>query len=285
MYPLFEGGQLLHPYIKIFGFPVSSYMTTAIIGFFAILFVASLTSRKRNDIDRVHIPYISLTAMAGLIIGAHILFGIVNIKVLFHAIGDGFSKIHSFTELIMFFVYLFGGMVFYGGLFGAIFGVYFYLKYVGLPAEGYYDAMAFSVPLFHGFARIGCFLSGCCYGIECQTGFVFHNAIEPSANGVSRFPVQLLESGLDFILFAVILILYVKRRLSGRLIYVYLLSYSVIRFFDEFLRGDKARGFVGFLSTSQFISVLLFLTVIAILVFKAVKGKKPTATEEIASSK
>ena len=264
----------MHPYIDIFGVPFPSYMATAIVGFFSMCFVARSASRDRNDIDRVHIPYVVLTAMAGLILGAHLLFGIVNMKALIHAIQDGFSQIHSFMEFIMFFVYLFGGMVFYGGLFGAILGVYFYLKYVGLPLRGYFDTMAFCVPLFHGFARIGCFLSGCCYGIECQTGFVFHDAIEPSANEVSRFPVQLLESGLDFLLFVVIFILFIKKKLRGRLMYVYLLLYAVIRFFDEFLRGDSARGFVGILSTSQFISVCMFVTVIIMLFASRKRSKK-----------
>ena len=37
----------------------------------------------------------------------------------------------------------------------------------------------------------------------------------------------------------------------------------MIRFFDEFLRGDEIRGFVGALSTSQFIS--LFIVAVGIL--------------------
>ena len=65
---------------------------------------------------------------------------------------------------------------------------------------------------------------------------------------------------------------------------VYMLSYAVVRFRDEFLRGDKIRGFVGPLSTSQFISVLMFATVVIILIVKAVKERKtPEAVEESAA--
>ena len=95
---------------------------------------------------------------------------------------------------------------------------------------------------------------------------------------MTRFPVQLLESGMEFLLFAVIVTLYIKRKLSGKLMYVYMLSYAVVRFADEFLRGDKIRGFVGPLSTSQFISVLMFATVIVILTVKAVSGRKRNAS-------
>ena len=80
------------------------------------------------------------------------------------------------------------------------------------------------------------------------------------------------------------MILYIRKKLSGKLMYVYLLSYAVIRFLDEFLRGDKIRGFVGPLSTSQFISVLMFVTVTVILIVKAVKKKNSTAAQSDASS-
>ena len=54
-----------------------------------------------------------------------------------------------------------------------------------------------------------------------------------------------------------------KNSLQGKLIYIYFLCYSVLRFFDEFLRGDIARGFIGFLSVSQTIS--LFFCVVSFI--------------------
>ena len=273
----------MFPYINYFGVGISTYAVMGSIGFFAIWLAASLATRRRSEIDRTQILHICLAAMAGLFVGAHLLYGVVNFRILMNAARDHFSLLHSFTDYIGLLVYVFGGMVFYGGLFGAIIGSAWYMKALKLPYKLYFDVMAFCIPLFHGFARIGCFLGGCCYGIECRYGIVFHNALEPSANGVPRFPVQLLESGLEFALFAVILLLYLKEKLRGKLIYVYLLSYAVIRFFDEFLRGDKVRGFVGPLSTSQFISLIVFVAVIMILAVKALKKGKPTG-EDMSSS-
>ena len=266
------------PYIDFFGQLLSSYSIMAGIGFFTMWFAAWLVTRKQKEIDQNHVPHIAIAAMAGLFLGAHILYGIVNFGIFINAAKDHFSLLHSIWDYAGLFGMVFGGMVFYGGLFGAIIGAIIYIKVVKLPYFPYMDAMAFCIPLFHGFARIGCFLGGCCYGIECRFGFVFHNALEPSANGVTRFPVQLLESGMEFLLFAVIVTLYIKRKLSGKLMYVYMLSYAVVRFADEFLRGDKIRGFVGPLSTSQFISVLMFATVIVILTVKAVSGRKRNAS-------
>jgi len=45
-------------------------------------------------------------------------------------------------------------------------------------------------------------------------------------------------------------------------LYVYLVIYSVGRFFLEFLRGDVNRGMWLFLSTSQLISILIILAVL-----------------------
>lgn len=270
----------MYPTIDYFGKEVSTYPLMAGIGFFVMWLAAWLATRKRQEIDQNHVPHIAVAAMAGLFIGAHILYGIVNFRIFINAARDHFSQLHTLIDWVFLFGYIFGGMVFYGGLFGAILAAAWYMKALKLPYAPYFDVMAFCIPLFHGFARIGCFLGGCCYGIEWKYGIVFHKALEESANGVPRFPVQLLEAGLEFALFAVLLVLYVRKKLGGKLLYVYLLSYAVIRFLDEFLRGDKIRGFVGPLSTSQFISVLLFAAVVILLVVRAVKEKSGSGSTE-----
>lgn len=255
----------MHPYIHFLGRELPSYTMMAVVGFLAVLLAARAGCRDRNDIDRTQIIHIALAAMGGLVIGAHLLYGAVNLKVFIIACQDGFSQIHSLGEFLMLIVTIFGGMVFYGGLMGAVIGAHWYLKAMKLPPEPYMDIFTFSVPLFHGFARIGCFLAGCCYGIASDFGVVFHHSELASANGVSRFPVQLLESGLNFLLFAVLFIMYRRQHMKNKLLYVYLTAYAVIRFFDEFLRGDTLRGFVGILSTSQFISIIVLLYAVTVL--------------------
>lgn len=55
---------------------------------------------------------------------------------------------------------------------------------------------------------------------------------------------------------------------------VYMISYSVWRFFVEFLRGDdRGSSFIPALSPSQLISVLLFLGG-AVLLFLLVRREK-----------
>ena len=60
--------------------------------------------------------------------------------------------------------------------------------------------------------------------------------------------------------FLLLLYLFSHRRFAGQVFAAYLMSYSTVRFLLEFYRGDLDRGFLfeGLLSTSQFISLLLF---------------------------
>jgi phosphatidylglycerol:prolipoprotein diacylglycerol transferase len=139
----------------------------------------------------------------------------------------------------------------------------------------YSDIIAPGVPLFHFFGRIGCFFGGCCYGIESSFGYTVHgNELLSSVNDVQRFPVQLLEATLNLILFIVLARLLSKGALKGKLFSIYLLCYSVIRFFDEFLRGDTYRGFLFGLSTSQIISIILFVCSLVYLIVKFKKSRQ-----------
>lgn len=244
------------PFFSIFGKTVSTYALSAIVGIFAACVLMLIIAKiKKVKIDFDDTVILSLFILAGVFIGGHLLYGITNLKY-FHLF-SGISDVHGFLSAASL---IFGGSVFYGGLIGGTICGIVGIKVLHLNIVLYGDIMAVCVPLFHGFARIGCFLAGCCYGIESKFGFAAHgNEIVPSVNDVVRFPVQLLESCCNFLIFAGILLLLWKSILRGKLFFIYLMSYSVLRFFDEFLRGDTIRGFVGKLSTSQFISIFIFV--------------------------
>ena len=143
----------------------------------------------------------------------------------------------------------------------------------------YSDIGAMLIPLFHGFGRIGCFFGGCCYGIPSEFGILYHSPQLPTDQIVTRFPVQLLESGLEFLLFFVLYFFLYKPtgplqdKVRGHLLEIWLGAYAVIRFLDEFLRGDIIRGVWGPFSTSQWIS----LAVILFFIIKWTMSTKKTA--------
>ena len=57
-----------------------------------------------------------------------------------------------------------GGLVWYGGFFGALLAGYFFLHWKHEPKIFWADFFACIVPLAHGIGRLGCFFNGCCYG-------------------------------------------------------------------------------------------------------------------------
>jgi phosphatidylglycerol:prolipoprotein diacylglycerol transferase len=244
----------MFPYFTLFGRVIGLYPIMALCGVFAAgIYVCSVCKKEGRD-DNDGILFL-LVAAIGVFIGGHLLYALVNFQEIV-ALANGVRDV-SWGYAVHSLMNVFGGSVFYGGLIGGMAAGFMYLK---KHREKSYlvDIAAPAIPLFHFFGRIGCFLGGCCFGIESVFGFTFHDAIVEEANGVNRFPVQLLEAMFNLCLFAFLDCLRRKRVCNDKLLYAYLLLYSVGRFFIEFIRGDEYRGRLFFLSTSQIISIALF---------------------------
>jgi phosphatidylglycerol:prolipoprotein diacylglycerol transferase len=186
-----------------------------------------------------------LISVCGAVFGSHLLYALVNLV----NISSG-QSVNEITRI------LFGGSVFYGGLLGGVFIGCWYAK-TYIRCHDIIDIVTPAIPLFHFFGRIGCFLTGCCFGVESKFGFIFKNSIVPGANDVRRFPVQVVEAGFNLAMFFLLDFLRREGYFRQKLLYVYLLLYSVIRFVLEFLRGDDYRGKLSVFSISQIISVFL----------------------------
>lgn len=159
------------------------------------------------------------------------------------------------------------GFVVFGGIVGGIFTAYVYCRVKKLDFLKFFDTLMPSVALAQGFGRIGCLLAGCCYGKETSDAFsiTFHTS-DFAPNGVALVPTQIYSSILDFLHYGLLLLILRSQKKDGETAAAYLIFYSAGRFVLEFFRGDLARGSVGVLSTSQFISVFTFLAGIVMLV-------------------
>jgi phosphatidylglycerol:prolipoprotein diacylglycerol transferase len=244
----------MFPFITLIGRTIGMYQIAMLAGIFAAgIYVCRLCTKNGHD-DSDGINFLLLVSI-GVFAGGHILYSIVNYQVFIQAIKN-ISKINSGNFLSVAYL-IWGGNVFYGGLLGGILAAIIILK--KRPRYRYLlDFVAPAIPLFHFFGRIGCFLAGCCFGIESSFGFTFHHSIIEEANEINRFPVQLLEAFINLLLFFILDFFRRKNIFKQNIIYLYLLFYSVARFFIEFLRGDEYRGFFFIFSTSQIISILIF---------------------------
>jgi phosphatidylglycerol:prolipoprotein diacylglycerol transferase len=244
----------MFPFVTIIGRTVGVYQITMLAGIFAAgIFVCHLCTRNGyNDSDGIN--FLLLTSI-GVFAGGRILYSIVNYHI-FLIEKKNISNINSFNGFLNAVSLIWGGNVFYGGLLGGILAAIIIFR--KKPQYRYLlDFVAPAIPLFHFFGRIGCFFFFFCFGIESSIGFTFHHSIVEEANGISRFPVQLLEAFINVPLFFILDFLRRKNIFRQNIIFLYLLFYSVARFFIEFLRGDEYRGFFFILSTSQIISILI----------------------------
>ena len=259
------------PNIEFLGKTITPYMLLALAGVLVILFYTQRLG-KRHGLDEIHILYMLLFSFVGVLIGGHLLYGITNLQLIADTLRN-LQELDSFWAVIERLALIFGGSVYYGGLIGAVLVFFIYLKRNRLPIGPYSDVAAPAIPLFHFFGRLGCFLSGCCYGVEWKYGLTYHYSLAESANGVPRFPVQLVEAALNFGLALFLYNCLKKGRLKNRLLALYFSVYPVYRFLLEYLRGDEYRGFLGQLSTSQIISLALLLTVSIYWIISAFRNK------------
>lgn len=260
------------PNIDLFGRTISPYMLAALAGVLIVLFYAQALAKKRG-LDEIHALYMLLYSFVGVLVGGCILYGITNMDMIVYTF-QHLGQIDSFSAFIERIVQIFGGSVFYGGLLGCVGACLVYLKCAKLPLGPYSDIGAVCIPLFHFFGRLGCFLSGCCYGVEWAQGIVYHHSPVESANNIPRFPVQLVEAVLNLLLFFLLRHWLKKEKLKNRLMAMYFSIYPVYRFVLEYFRGDEYRGFVGIFSTSQFISLLLLAGVGIFWLLSAIKKER-----------
>ena len=159
------------------------------------------------------------------------------------------------------------GGVYYGGFLGAVLGAGIYAwRSPDLQFWTVSDVAAPAIALGQCIGRLGCFAAGCDYGQPSDlpwavtfTSEYAHRFIGVPIN-IPLHPTQLYESLASLGIFSILLGVYQRRRFTGQVFSLYLMLYSVFRFALEFFRGDLHRGFVfgDVLSTSQFISVLIF---------------------------
>lgn len=208
---------------------------------------------KKIKLNAEPIFALTICCLIGGILSARILYYLTQIK---EIIQDP-SLLFHFSD----------GFVIYGGIIGGILTGYLFCKIKKLNFLNYFDLVMPSIAFAQGFGRIGCFLAGCCYGRQTDSfiGIAFHNSnIAP--NGIPLIPTQLISSGLDFLNFFALILFAKTKKAEGQVAGLYLIFYSIGRFILEFFRGDLERGSIGQLSTSQFISIFILFTGIAIFV-------------------
>ena len=174
-------------------------------------------------------------------------FSWIGAKLFFLLTNDG----HSFQHyLAAWDFWRGGGFVFYGGL---IFGTGYILIHSLVLKKFPSEHLAWLLPALgmgHAVGRVGCFLSGCCFGTFCDLPWAVY------LHGEYRHPVPLYEATFLIFLSVASYKLLKNKVLSGDIIIFYFVSYGMGRFILEFFRDDWLRGVYSWgLSFSQAVSI------------------------------
>ncbi len=216
---------------------------------------------KRQGLDPDSLFWITVSCLIGGILGAKVLFIIVELK----AIIANPSILLDITH----------GFVVYGGIIGGIGVGYLYCKRKKLEFLKYFDLVMPSIAIAQGFGRVGCMFAGCCYGRETNSWFhVIYHSSDFAPNGVALIPTQMIMAILNFAHFFILAFLIKKIvKHDGQIAGFYLVFYSIGRFFLEYLRNDP-RGEVRMFSTSQFISLFILAAGVGTILLCGYLGKK-----------
>lgn len=136
---------------------IKGYGLMMVLGFLSAVWLIRKLSKKITP-DSQMITNAALYSLIAGVSGARLFYVIHYHKEFFGSAGN-FVKIFFIWD---------GGLELLGGVILAIIVIYSYLRYHKLPIRQYLDILAIALLLALSIGRIGCFLSGCCFGKPCD---------------------------------------------------------------------------------------------------------------------
>lgn len=244
-------------YTELFGVSVPSYGLMIVIGVVLANIVAFLmihTSQRSNkQLNYNDLFILEAYCILGGFVGAKLLYVLVSFQEI---------EWNDILTLPGFNLFMQAGFVFYGGLIGGILAVIFAGKIHNIDTKLYLNEFILLLPMIHGFGRIGCFMAGCCYGMPYEgIGATIFPENSFAISGIKLFPVQLVEAIGLFCILGFMLMLKIKFHMK-HMVELYCLLYAVLRFILEFFRYDAMRGKLWLLSTSQWISLAMVVSIV-----------------------
>ena len=238
----------MHPIAFYLGsLPVRWYGVMMALGFFAGLWTATRRARRVN----VHadiIADVTLWLMLGSIVGARLVY-----------VTTYWKQVFASQPLSEIFMVQHGGLVYYGGLIGAVIAGIVYLLWKKQPVWKIADILAPSIALGSVFGRIGCLINGCCYGYKCDLPWAIHFPADHATAGAAVHPTQLYDALLNLILYLALAWWFRRKKFDGQIIAAYFMGYAVFRSIAEHFRGDYPADHIhAGLTSAQVVSIGIF---------------------------
>jgi phosphatidylglycerol:prolipoprotein diacylglycerol transferase len=247
------------------GFPIYSYWFFYGLGLLSSILLAIWLAHRRS-LDLRKVLFLSVAAAISAVVFARlgaVFFGI------------RFSDLLDLQK---------NGHLSFGGILGALFIIVLLVRPLKISITDVFDGAACVIPIAQGIQRIGCFLNGCCFGPVSTSLFsvrfprgtaCFMHHLKTGLVGPSDlyslpvFPIQLAASLICLVVSGICIWLFLRKKLRGRTLWMYLVLYGSLRFILQWYRPDydKDNAVSGW-NTGHSICLLMFFVCFIILLSK-----------------
>ncbi len=246
--------------------PINWYGLTMALGFLVGGYLV-WRNAPRYDVPREKIESLMVWIIAGTIVGARVYFLVQN---------DFGTYLQEPWRM---FAVWEGGLAFFGGLIGATLAAFLFTLKENLSFARVADLFAPFIPIGAAIGRTTCGLAGMDYGTQTSLpwGVVYTNPNSYAPiDGIARHPVQFYELFGDLVIAGILLKL--RGRLpDGALFLMYLILFSVLRFFLFFVRGNVDPVAFG-LKNAQLTAVGILAVAVPIFAWLFWRGAKRVQT-------
>ena len=230
---------------QILSFEIRWYSLAYILGIVVGWILCKKIFIKNSDISEKFDDYITYLII-GIILGGRIGY------VIFYNFSYYLDNIFDIFKIWQ------GGMSFHGGLLGVIASSYIFAKKNNQNPFFYLDQVSLVAPIGIFFGRLANFINSELYGTTTDMPW---SVIFVEVDNLSRHPSQLYEAILEGIILFLILIYFMNKgylKKPGLISGLFLILYSLFRFFVEFFRvPDEQIGYLFLnLTMGQIISLV-----------------------------
>lgn len=234
---------------EIFGISIRWYGILIGTGMLLGALIAMREARRLNLKDETLLDAL-IIALPAAIIGARLYYVIFNLDMY-----DNFLDMINIRQ---------GGLAIHGGVLAGVGSFYIYAKIKKLDFWKWLDIAAPSIILGQAIGRWGNYINQEAHGgpTDLPWGIVI--------DGVKYHPTFLYESVFNLIIFIFLMVMRKKKKFDGQLIALYMILYSIVRFFVEGLRTDSL--YFGSFRVAQLISIVLIVLGLGLMKWRSKKG-------------
>lgn len=242
----------MNPVFLDLGFMEIKWYSVLILAGLVIGYFLTVVESKRFHISKEYLFNLTFWAIIFGFIGARIYFVVFN----WSYYSNNLIDILKIWE---------GGLAIHGGIIGGYLAILFYTKKYKMPTNRFLDLLVPALLLAQAIGRWGNFFNSEAHGAATTLESLKNLHIPQfiiegmEINGTYYQPTFLYESLWCLLGFIVLLVVRrLKYTKNGQITYLYLMWYSVGRFFIEASRTDSLM--LGNFKMAQLISIALFIT-------------------------